>query len=286
MAKIIQYDLNENVRGCLRKIFSSYLEKTEEENQEIENIYFTKEELKDIIDEFFIKVKDITEKSKKGILMELLPCLKEKEIYENNKNINVYYLSPVTNLLRLKDKKLENEVLYISLLKYATGFKEVNKIIFEILGPDRNILRSKDDFIEIIIERHSNYENTKPKPLSFFSIDKNARRSINNLITLNIILDHKTDKSLEDGQIRIKTYNPDYRMLLILYLEERASRNQIRPALDTLINDYDFVKFFFLNKQSLKNCLKPGLEKNLFYYQDQIGGAINEKFNEWEISKS
>ncbi len=285
VAKIIQYDLNDNVRGCIKNIYSAYYDKAIKNNSEIEKTFLTLDELREKIDDYYLRVKDITEKSKKGILVELLPCFEEKQIEINNEISKVYYLAPLTNLLRLNQLKIENEILYISLLKYADGFKTINKIIYDLLGPDRNIVRDKEEFIDVLIERHNEAEKLNSKPLSNSSIIKNARRSINNLITLNIIYDKSNDRSLEDNQIRIKTYIPDYRTLLILYIEERQTKNQVRPSLDTLFNEYDFIKYFFLNKKTISEALKPALEKNLFYFQAEIGDAINEKFNIWEISK-
>ena len=286
MAKIIQYDLNENVRGCLRDIYSGYVNKSKEDHLEIDEVYSTKEELREIVDNYYLKVKDISAKSKLGILAELNPCFKEVGIKKGSKIIEVLKLNPLTNLLRLRERKVENEILYISLLKYAEGFKDINIIILNLLGTDRNVVKNKDYLIQILIERNQILEKTKPRPpLSFSSIDKNVRRSINNLIHLNIIMDSKTEKSLESDEIRIKTYLPDYRIALLLYLEEKEKKNQTRPPLNSIINEYDFIKYFFLTKQSCKKTLNPGLKNNTFYYQEQIGEAIKLNLNAWEISK-
>ena len=280
MARIIQYDLNENIKGCLREIYKIYIEKSESRGIEIEEIYLSNDELKRIIDNYFRNIRDIQEKSKKGILVQLKYCLEQRE-----DNENVYYLTPLTNLLRLKSEKIENEILYVGLLKYADNTLDIIKEIHNLFGANRVLTKSKNHFNTNLTLRMTELEKGKEDPLGATSVSKNVRRSIDNLIRINLIFDSKSDRSLQKSQIRIKRYIPDHRVVLILYSQESKEKNLVMRSLDNLIKDYDFVKYFFLTKQTLKECLRPGELNNDFSYHIQIGDAIKLNYNEWELSK-
>lgn len=279
MTRTLQYDINDTARACLRLIYNRYVEKSSTENVDIEQISLDDEEIKEIVNNFYLKQRDIREKSKQGITVYLKNCLKL------NEDKSGYNLTPLSNLVRLSNRKIENEVLYIALIKYCTIFQDIITILNELIGPNRDMVFNKDFVIDKVIEELDKLESIKKKPLGSNTISNNVRRSIDNMININIILTNDSDGSLEKEQIRIKSYFADYRLILILYLEERDKKKHLRPALSTIVAKYIFLNYFFLTKQTLKKCLKPGVERNLFYYQSQIGDAINENFNKWEISK-
>ncbi len=284
MARTIQYNLNDDFRNCFKYLYEKFEKRAKNKNINIKNTKFTYEELRELIDEYYSMVKDIEKESKKGILKQLSTLLEVKKINKNGESVSYYYLKPITNLFRLSNKKIDNEILYIGLLYYSEGFSNAIKIIYNLLGPTRKLTTNKIRFIGKIKEVITRIENSKKKPLSATSINNIAERTISNLIYVGLIIDNKLDRSLEENQIRIKNYYPDFRILLILYLNELEEKNQNAPPLNNIINEYNFVKFFFLNKQKLKRSLEPGFEKNLFFYQQQIGYALKVNYDQWEIS--
>ncbi len=281
MARTLQYDINENFRGCLREIYKQYVKKSVQEKVEIENVSFAPDSLSKNVKDYYLKAEsELEEKSQKGILKQL-------KIFLNNldDNNDCFLLTPLTNLLRLKERKIENEILYIGLLKYVKIFEDINNIMFRLLGVNNIITRNKEMFMKKIVEEITIIENKKSKPLSSSTINNRVPRSIDNLIKLNIILDSEIDRSLEQNQIRVRRYLPDFRTVLIMYLQENKEKQKEISSLETIENDYEFVKYFFMNRDTIKECLQPALKKNLISYKQQIGDALKVNFNEWQISK-
>jgi len=287
MAKTIQYDINETFRGSQKEIYRNYLKKSQHTNKEIKDVYLTSNELFEIINYFYIKSgRDPKEESKKGILKQIKIYLRQDEIKEGKNKKSVFFITPLINLLKTDDRSIEDQVLYLGLLEYTEIFRDVNEEIFKLLGANNTITRNKDIFIRKIVEEITYKENKKPREsLSSSTINNNVRRSIDNLIKLRLVLNSKIDKSLEENQIRIRRYLPDYRIVLILYLKENKVKNKSISSLETIINEYKFVKYFFMDKNTIKESLQSGLKKNLFTYHQQIGDAIKVNFNEWQISE-
>jgi len=287
MAKAIQYDINETFRGSLKEIYRKYLKKSQQTNEEIKDVYYKSEELFEIINSFYLKSgRDPEEGSIKGILKQIKTYLRQDEIEEGKNKKSAYFITPLINLLRTDDRSIEDQVLYLGLLEYTEIFRDVNEEIFKLLGANNTITKNKEMFSRKIVEEITVKENKKPTtPLSSSTINNNVRRSIDNLIKLKLVLDSKIDKSLEENQIRVRRYLPDYRTVLILYLQENKEKNKSISSLETIINEYKFVKYFFMDRNTIKESLQLGLKKNLFSYQQQIGDAIQVNFNEWQISE-
>ncbi len=290
-ARTIQYILNDYVRGCLKFIYNKYQTNAIEQNIEIENVYFSTEELNNLVDQYYKTLREERQEgSKKGIVTQLKSYLKKVK----SEKKEVFYLRPLTNLLRLKNPKIENEILYIGALKYSPGegFDNGQKVVYSFYSGNEVLTFDKERFIRKIQEMLTELERRKKplnpqkkKPLNPTSLFNISSRTITNMEYVGIILNYKTDKSLNEKQIRIKQYIPDYRVILILYLNEKEKKNQIRPEFDAIVKEYELIRFFMLDSERLKKSLKPGLENNLFHYQEQIGNALKMNFNQWEISK-
>lgn len=289
LARTIQYVLNDYIRGCLRFIYNKYQNKAIEKEIEIENVYYSTEELNNLVEDYYKTLREERQsKSQKGIVKQLKIYLNEKKIKINSKTKEVYYLQPLTNLLRLKNEKIENEILYIGALRYSKGFSSGQKTVYTLFAGNQVLTVDRERFIrkiqEILTRLEKDNEDNK-KPLNPTSLYNNSSRTITNMEYVGVVLNSKTDQSLMEKQIRIKQYIPDYRVVLLLYLNEKEQKEQIRPEFDTIVEEYDFLRFFMLDKERLKKSLKPALEKNLFHYQEQIGNALKVHHNKWEISK-
>lgn len=283
MARTLQYDLNENFRNCLKEVYRRYQQKSIKDINNIKDVKFTSKELQEIINNFYKNISDSTESSRKGILKQLKIYLDEEK-NQKDKNKSFYSIPPLTNLIRLNDRKIENEILYVGLLKYTKIFNNINNAIYEILGNNRQLTLNKDRFILKIRNKIREIESHKSNPLSTSTIHNNVRRSIENIINVRIILDSTSNRSLNENQIRIREYFPDYRVILILFLQELDEKNRLMPSFDTILSEYDFIRYFFLNKASLEHSLRIALKQNLFSYQQQINDAIKVNFNMWELS--
>ncbi len=289
MARTIQYVLNDYVRGCLRFIYNKYQKKSIKKEIEIENVSYSTEGLNNLVEEYYKTLREERQpKSKKGIVKQLKFYLNEKKNNVNSKTKEVYYLQPLTNLLRLKNEKIENEILYIGALKYSEGFYSGQKAVYTLYAGNQVLTVDRERFIrkiqEILTELEKDNKDNK-KSLNPTSLYNNSSRTITNMEYVGIILNSKTDQSLREKQIRIKHYIPDYRVVLIQYLNEKELKKQIRPEFDAIVEEYDFLRFFMLDKERLKKSLKPALENDLFHYQEQIGNALKVHHDKWEISK-
>ena len=71
MVRTLQYDINENFRGCLREIYKQYVKKSVQEKVEIENVSFAPDSLRKNVKDYYLKAEsELEEKSQKGILKQ------------------------------------------------------------------------------------------------------------------------------------------------------------------------------------------------------------------------